>query len=128
MPLWPLVVYFIAVLAVAGGMLGLSYILGQRHDEEATGEPYESGILPTGSARLRFDVRYYLFAMFFVILDLEAVFIFAWAVAMRKVGWPGYIGILVFVITLLAALLYLWREGALSWSTSRARSVRPGKE
>lgn len=69
--LWPLVAYFAAILALVGIMIVLSWLLGQRHHDRATGEPYESGILPTGSARLRLSVNFYLVAVFFVIFDLE---------------------------------------------------------
>ena len=107
---------------VLAGMLVLSYALGQRHRESATNDPFESGILPTGTARIRFDVRFYLVAMFFVVFDLEAVFIFLWAVATRSAGWTGYIDIAVFIGILIAALVYLWRLGALEWgSVSRIR-------
>ncbi|MBI4789986.1 MAG: NADH-quinone oxidoreductase subunit A [Chloroflexi bacterium] len=116
-PLWPLAVYFAAVLILVGGMVALSYVLGQRHSQRATVEPYESGIRVTGSARLRFDVKYYLVAMFFVIFDLETVFIVAWAIAFRELGWAGYIEILIFIGVLVAALIYLWRLGALDWGT-----------
>ncbi len=116
---WPLALYFALVLILVAGMLGLSYVLGQRHRERATGEPYESGILSTGSARLRLAAKYYLVAMFFVIFDLEAVFIFAWAVAFRDVGWTGYVQVLIFIGVLIAALVYLWRLGALDWGTTR---------
>ncbi|HUS82866.1 MAG TPA: NADH-quinone oxidoreductase subunit A [Dehalococcoidia bacterium] len=115
--LWPFFAYLGASIVVLAGMLGLSYLLGQRHHEAATGDPYESGILPTGSARVRFDVTFYLVAMFFVIFDLEAVFIFLWAVALRKVGWMGYIDIAVFIGVLVIALAYLWRLGALDWGS-----------
>jgi NADH-quinone oxidoreductase subunit A len=111
--LWPLAVYFAAVIVMVVGMLVLSYLLGQRHQERATGEPYESGIVPTGSARLRFSARFYLIAMLFVIFDLETVFIFAWAVAFRELGWAGYLGAMVFIGVLIAALIYEWRTGAL---------------
>jgi NADH-quinone oxidoreductase subunit A len=103
-------------------MLGLSYVLGEHHRDRSTAEPYESGIIPTGSARLRLSVKFYLTAMFFVIFDLEAAFIFAWAIAFRQVGWTGYIEILIFVGVLLAGLVYLWRQGALDW-TSKARRI-----
>src|SRR5215510_13236810 len=120
---WPLAVYFAAVLVVVAGMLTLSYFLGQRHQEKATGEPYESGIVSTGSARLRFSAQFYLIAMLFVIFDLEAVFIFAWAIAFREVGWTGYAGVLVFIGALVAALIYEWRMGALDWG-SKGRKAR----
>ena len=103
-------------------MLGLSYVLGQRHRERATGEPYEGGIVGKGGARVRFSARFYLIAMFFVIFDLEAVFIFAWAVAGRELGWAGYWEMLVFVGLLAAALVYLWRIGALDWAKARRQT------
>jgi len=118
--LWPIVVYFIAVLALVASMLVLSYLLGQRHKERATGEPYESGIVSTGSARLRFSVKFYLVAMLFVIFDLEVAFVIAWAIAFRELGWPGYLGILFFIGVLVAALIYEWRLGALDWGTRNA--------
>lgn len=115
--LWPFFVYLGAAVVVLAGMLVLSYGLGQRHREAATGDPYESGILPTGTARVRFDVKFYLVAMFFVVFDVEAVFIFLWAVALRQAGWTGYIDIAVFIGVLVAALAYLWRLGALDWGS-----------
>jgi NADH-quinone oxidoreductase subunit A len=121
--LWPLGIYCAAAVILVTAMIGVSFVLGQRHMDRATGEPYESGIASTGSAHVRFDVKFYLIAMLFVIFDLEAVFIFAWSVALREAGWAGYIEILVFVGVLLAALLYLWRLGALEWGT-RGRKRR----
>lgn len=123
MILSPLVVYFLAVLFLAAAMIGLSYFLGERHKEKATAQPYESGMLPTGTARVRLSAKFYLVAMFFVIFDLESVFIFAWAVSAREVGWAGYLEILVFIFILLAALVYLWRLGALDWGTSPRRKA-----
>lgn len=122
--LWVLGLYFLVVLFVVASMLGLSYVLGQRHKESATGSPYESGILSEGSARVRLAAKFYLTAMFFVIFDLEAIFIFAWAVAVRELGWAGYDELAVFVAILVAALAYLWRLGALDWSP-RSRSIGP---
>jgi NADH-quinone oxidoreductase subunit A len=121
--LWPFAVYLAAVIVMVAGMLALSYLLGQRHEERATGEPYESGIVSTGSARLRFSAKFYLIAMLFVIFDLEAVFIFAWAIAFRELGWTGYLGALVFIGVLVAALVYEWKVGALDWGSSRRRTL-----
>lgn len=119
MTLWPLGAYFLLVVLLVAGMLLLSYFLGERHRDTATDVPYESGILPTGSAETRFSAKFYLIAMFFVIFDLEAVFIFAWAVAARELGWLGYGEIALFIGILLAALVYLARLGALDWGSSR---------
>ena len=123
MDLWPLAVYSVIVGMLVVAMLGLSYVLGQRHQDRATGSPYESGILSEGSARVRFPAKFYLVAMFFVIFDLEAVFIFAWAVAVRETGWSGYAEILLFIMVLLATLAYLWRVGALDWRQRNGRMV-----
>ena len=111
--LWPLAVYFGIVLLLAVVLLAGSALLGERHHERATGLPYESGVASTGSARLRFGVSFYLVAVFFVIFDLEAAFLFAWAVALRDIGWAGYLEGLIFIGVLMAALGYLWRSGGL---------------
>jgi len=116
---WPLGVYFGCVVAVVGIMIGASFVLGQRHQERATGQPYESGIVSEGSARVRMTSQFYLMAMLFVIFDLEAVFIFAWAVAVRELGWVGYTAITIFIVLLLVALVYLWRIGALGWGPAQ---------
>jgi NADH-quinone oxidoreductase subunit A len=121
--LWPLVVYAGAVLLLVGTMLGLSFLLGQRHREPQTASPYEGGIVPEGSARVRVSARFYLVAMFFVIFDLEVVFLFAWAVAGRALGWPGYHELLIFAGVLLAALAYLWRVGAFEWTRLRRQGA-----
>ncbi len=104
-------------------MITLSYFLGERHREKQTAEPYESGIVSTGTARVRFDIKFYLIAMFFVIFDLEAVFIFAWAVSVQENGWPGYIEMLIFIGILTAALIYIWKLGALEWGAFVKRST-----
>ena len=113
--LWPFLVYLGVSIAVVAGMLVISFFLGELHSERATGEPYESGILPTGTARVRFDVKFYLIAMIFVIFDVEAIFIFVWAVALHEAGWTGYVDILVFIGVLVAALVYLLRLGVMDW-------------
>ena len=112
---WVLLVYAVAVIGLVAGMIGASYFLGQRHLKRATCQPFESGIVPVGYARFRLPVQFYLVAMFFVIFDLEAAFLYAWATAVRQAGWTGYVVMLVFIVTLLAALAYLWRAGALDW-------------
>ncbi len=117
MTLWAFGIYFVLVLGIVAAMLVASYLLGQHHREPATGAPYEAGILSEGSARVRLSAKFYLVAMFFVIFDLEAVFLFAWAVAARALGWPAYWEAVVFVAILVAALAYLWRVGALDWGT-----------
>jgi NADH-quinone oxidoreductase subunit A len=124
--LWPLIVYFAVVVATAAGMIATSWVLGERHRERATGLPYESGLPSTGSARLRLSADFYLVAMFFVIFDLESVFLFAWAIGARESGWAGYVEVAIFVGVLAAALAYLWRTGALDWGPPKGRE-RPSR-
>jgi NADH-quinone oxidoreductase subunit A len=122
--IWPLLTYFVLVVVLVAAVLFVSYLLGQRHSEPATGEPYEGGIVSEGSARVRFSVRYYLVAMFFVVFDLEAVFLYAWAGAVRELGWAGYCEVVLFIGVLAAALIYLWRVGALDWSREPRSRVK----
>ena len=115
MTVWPLAVYSAAVFLIVVVMLSLSWVLGQRHREPATDSQYESGIVSQGSAHARLSVKFFLVAAFFVVFDIEAIFLFLWAVAGRDLGWPGYIEALIFSGILLAALVYLLRTGALDW-------------
>ncbi len=112
---WPFLVYAAIAFAITGIMIGLSYILGERHKEKTTDEPYESGIPGTGNARLRFSSHFYIIAMFFVIFDLDAAFIFAWAISFREVGIPGYMGVLVFILILVVVHIYELGIGALNF-------------
>lgn len=121
--LWPMILYLVLVIGLILLML-VPHYLGTRRKARATGEPYESGIVPVGSAQYRVPIPFYLFAIFFVIFDLEAVFLYAWAVSVKEVGWAGFIEALVFVVILLVALVYLWRMGALDWRTARQKSDR----
>lgn len=109
---WPLAVYIAAVLVVVGSMLGMSWVLGQRANRSRQ-EPYESGIRSTGGARVRFSVSFYLMATFFVVFDLESVFVFAWSIAVRELGWLVYTQMAVFLGVVVISLIYLWKEGAL---------------
>ncbi|HRI88956.1 MAG TPA: NADH-quinone oxidoreductase subunit A [Candidatus Hydrogenedentes bacterium] len=112
-PIWPLIVYFAAVLAVVVSMIGGSYLLGSKNRNRKNLQPYESGVASTGSARVRLSNDFYLYAMFFVIFDLESVFIYSWSIAIKDLGWTAYGTVAIFVGAILAALTYLWRLGAL---------------
>jgi NADH-quinone oxidoreductase subunit A len=111
--IWTFLLYagLVGVLLIA--IIVLSYLLGQRHREAATNLPYEGGIQQTGSARLRFSAQFYLVAMLFVIFDVEAMFIMLWALGFYELGWPGYIGVAIFIGQLLVVLVYEWGIGAL---------------
>ncbi len=117
-------VYLGGVLFLMAFMLGVPVWLGGRNRGRAKTEPFESGIVAVGSARLRLSVKFYLVVMFFVIFDVEALFLYAWAIAVREAGWPGFWTALVFVAELLAGLWYLVQVGALDWSPAQIRHRR----
>ena len=120
-PLLPLIIYFGAIVLMTVIMLGGAYVLGQRHQAKAADEPFESGIVPAGDVHIRFSVPFYRIAIFFVIFDMETVFLFAWSVAVREAGWTGFIEALVFIGILVVTLIYLVAIGALDWRTRRQR-------
>lgn len=117
-------VYAGVAVGLAGVILLLSFLLGQRHNDRLTEEVWESGLPATGSARIRFSSQFYLVAMFFVIFDLEAVFLIAWAVAFEQVGWIGFAGALLFILILVAVLIYEWRIGALDFGPDNKRILK----
>ena len=123
---WPAALYAALVFVLAALILTLSWVLGERQYHGSDAERYESGIKPAGPLPKRLSVEFYQVALFFVIFDLEAVFIFSWAVSARKLGWLGYLELLVFVLLLFAGLVYLWRVGALDWGAAgrRRRAAR----
>jgi NADH-quinone oxidoreductase subunit A len=121
---WPFLAFASAVIFLVSAMIGLSFILGERHKDKATDEPYESGIPPTGDARLRFSSGFYIIAMFFVIFDLDAAFIMLWAVSFRELGLPGYIGILIFIGILVVLLIYELSIGALDFGPNGKKILK----
>jgi NADH-quinone oxidoreductase subunit A len=120
--IFSLVLYFLAVLGLTAVLLFLASWAGARRPNEEKLRPYESGIIPTGSARLRYPVPFFMVAIFFLIFDVEAAFIFSWAVAGQKLGWAGWIEIFFFIDVLLIGLIYIWRKGGLQWGPA------PGKK
>jgi NADH-quinone oxidoreductase subunit A len=122
--LWPFLLYGVAVVFLVGSMLLISHFIGERHAEKATHEPYESGIEATSDARLRFPNHFYLIAMFFVIFDVAGAFVITWAIAIREVGWPGYVTIFIFSEILFSVLIYLWKIGALDFGPDAKRILK----
>lgn len=126
--LWPFFAFAAIVATLVAIILGLSYVLGQRHKARARGEVYESGILPTGNSRLRFPSQFYMVAMLFVIFDIEAVFIIAWVIAFKQLGWAGFIAISVFIFILMIVLIYEWRNGALNFGPDGNKILKAFKK
>ncbi|MEX1081095.1 MAG: NADH-quinone oxidoreductase subunit A [Halofilum sp. (in: g-proteobacteria)] len=116
-----LLVYLAAVGALVAALLLASHFLGERRSGRGRLEPFESGIVPLGFGRFRISAQFYVVAMLFVLFDMEVVFIIAWAIAFREVGWFGYGAAMVFLSILTVALIYEWRMGALDWGTKQRR-------
>ena len=114
-------IYTIIAVGLVGVLLFLAWFLGQRTTSALKNEPYESGISPTGQARLAEPVPFYLVAIFFIVFDVEMVFVVSWAVAYDLLGWAGYLQITFFIFILFLGLLYLWKMGGLEWGSSSDR-------
>ena len=110
------VLLFILLVAAFGvGTLLLSYLLQPRYPEAEKLSPYECGSEPFSDARIPFPVRYYIFAMLFVIFDIEIIFLYPWAVAFKEIGIIGLVEMMIFIGLFVLAYVYAWRKGALEW-------------
>ena len=89
--------------------------MGVQKPDAAKNSPYECGFEAFEDARMKFDVRYYLVAILFIIFDLETAFLFPWGVALRDIGWPGFMAMMIFLLELLLGFAYIWRKGGLDW-------------
>lgn len=113
---FPVLVQGIIAIGLASVLIGLSYLLGKKVRNRVKDMPYESGITPTGDARQRFSVKFYLVAMLFILFDIEAIFLYPWAVVYRDLKMFGFIEMLIFVVLILSGFFYIWKKGALDWS------------
>ncbi len=111
----PILVHFALVVALTALLLSAHALLGRGRPSSGKSEPYESGVWPIGSARERVPIRYYLIAMLFLLFDIEAVFLYPWAVVARELRILGLIEITVFIGVLGLGLIYAWKRGALEW-------------
>jgi NADH-quinone oxidoreductase subunit A len=114
--LFSLALFVAMVLGLLSILLFLTGWLGDKKTDPEKARPYECGVIPTGWARFRYPVPFYLVAVFFLIFDVEAAFIFSWAVAMADLSWRGWLQISFFIIVLLLSLFYIWKKGGLDWS------------
>lgn len=113
--IFSLVVFTTVVLAIMAVLLFLSAWLGEKKPSEEKLRPYESGIIPTGTARLKYPIPFFLVAIFFLIFDVEGAYIFSWAVACESLGWKGWMQMTFFIFVLVLGLVYIWRKGGLEW-------------
>ena len=119
---WALGVFVVAVFALCAFMIGAASLLGGRSQGPAKNSPFESGVVGTGDSHIRLSAKFYLVAILFVIFDVEALFLYAWAVSVRESGWTGFAEATVFIAILLVGLVYLWRVGALNWAPQSRRA------
>jgi NADH-quinone oxidoreductase subunit A len=117
-----LVGFGLMITALIALLLFIASWLGEKTSNIEKLRPYESGIIPTGSARLRYPVPFYLVAIFFLLFDVEGAYIFAWAIAWEKLGWSGWLQITFFIGVLILGLAYIWRKGGLEWGATRIKS------
>jgi NADH-quinone oxidoreductase subunit A len=111
----PVLVTFCVVAAMVAGMASTGKLLGPKRSTPVKGEAFECGNPPSGSARERFPVKFYMTAILFIVFDVEVVFLYPYAVVFRRLGWFGFAEVIVFAAVLLIALVYVWKKGALEW-------------
>jgi NADH-quinone oxidoreductase subunit A len=135
----PLLIHFLIAGALATGMVLLSWIIGYRRPTRAKLSPYECGMTPVGDARERFSVRFYLVAMLFILFDVEAVFLYPWAIILKELkamgqGLFAISEMFIYIAIVLVGFFYIWKKGVLDWGLSitdakrtiEARSARAG--
>ena len=126
---FPILLQAVIAMGLAAGLLTVSYLLGKRVRNRVKDMPYESGIVPTGDARHRFSVKFYLVGMLFILFDIEAIFLYPWVVVFRDLSRNGsmfgFCEMLVFVVLVLSGFFYIWKKGALDWSEA---TTRPGRK
>src|SRR5690242_11701448 len=119
----PLLIHICLAGLVAGGIVTLSWLIGQRRPTKAKMAPYECGMAPIGDARERFSVKFYLVAMLFILFDVEAVFLYPWAILLRELKMFGFWEMLVYIGIVLVGFFYVWKKGVLDWSSTRGESL-----
>ena len=125
---FPVLIQIVIAIAVAGAMIGLSALLGRRVRDPVKMMPYESGMQPVGNARERFSVKFYLVAMVFILFDIEAIFLYPWAVVYRELKLFAFFEMLLFIVLVLCGFFYIWKKGVLDWSTDEQRRQQPETE
>jgi NADH-quinone oxidoreductase subunit A len=116
---FPVLVQVLIAMALAAGLIGASTLLGKRARSPLKDTPYESGMAPVGSARERFSVKFYLVGMIFILFDIEAVFLYPWAVVYRQLKMFAFAEMFVFVALIMVGFFYVWKKGALDWSADK---------
>jgi len=111
----PILIFLAIAVAVAGAAIGASFIVARQKPDPEKLSPYECGFDAFGDARRRFDVRFYLVSLLFIIFDLEVAFLFPWAISLKQIGMFGFWSMVLFLFVLTVGFAYEWRKGALEW-------------
>ena len=122
---FPVLIQVIIAAAVAAGLVGGSFLLGKKIRGRVKDMPYECGIAPSGNARERFSVKFYLVAMVFILFDIEAIFLYPWVVVYRELKIFGFFEMLIFIVLVLAGFFYIWKKGVVDWSADEIAKEKP---
>ena|SRR5215469_7762537 len=117
----PLLLHFGIAAVVASAIVILSWLIGQHKPNRAKLSPYECGVQPVGDARERFSVKFYMVAMLFILFDVEAVFLYPWAVILRELKMFGFWEMIVYIAVFLVGLFYVWKKGVLDWGLTASK-------
>src|SRR6202451_3702339 len=120
---FPVLLQVALAMVIAGALVALSYLLGKRVKDKVKDQPYECGIAPTGDARERFSVKFYLVAMLFILFDIEAIFLYPWAVVYKDLKMFAFVEMLMFVALVMAGFFFVWKKGVLDWAHSEPDSA-----
>jgi len=113
---FPILLQAILGVAVAAGLVAMAFLLGKRKPNAIKDIPYECGVLPIGTAKERFSIKFYLVAMVFILFDIEAIFLYPWVVVYRDLKMFAFVEMLVFIILIMAGFFYIWKKGVLDWA------------
>ena len=123
---FPVLIQILIAVGVATAMIGLSAVIGRHVRDSVKSSPYESGMKPVGNARGRFSVKFYLVGMVFILFDIEAIFLYPWAVVFRQLKLFGFFEMLLFIVLVLCGFYYIWKKGVLDWSVDEQRTELEG--
>src|SRR5438874_2517092 len=124
---FPVLLQGLIAMTIAGALLLISFLFGKKVRNRVKDTPYECGITPTGTARERFSVKFYLVGMLFIVFDIEAVFLYPWVVVYRQFKMVAFVEMLIFIALVLAGFFYVWKKGALDWSGEDPSLRRPAR-
>jgi NADH-quinone oxidoreductase subunit A len=117
---FPVLVQAVLAMVIAAALVTLSYVIGRKVKNRVKDMPYECGISPTGDARQRFSVKFYLVAMLFILFDIEAIFLYPWVVVYKQLKMFAFLEMLTFVVLILAGFFFIWKKGVLDWAHDKA--------